>query len=121
MSTAEEVELVVRRDHADPHHILGAHPEGKGVVVRAFRPDAERLRVLPDGLEPVEATRSHPAGLFEGVLKEATLPLHYRLEVCYPGGATYELEDPYAFLPTLGELDLHLASEGRHEELYEKL
>ena len=35
--------------------------------------------------------------------------------------STYTLRDPYAFLPTLGELDLHLAMEGRHEELYERL
>src|SRR5439155_14991997 len=60
-------------------------------------------------------------GLFEGVVRPATLPLRYKLEVGYPGGHTIELEDPYAFLPTLGELDLHLAGEGRHEELYEKL
>ena len=45
----------------------------------------------------------------------------FRSEVSYPGGATFELDDPYAFMPTLGELDLHLAREGRHEELYEKL
>ena len=31
------------------------------------------------------------------------------------------MRDPYAFLPTLGDLDLHLALEGRHEELYELL
>jgi 1,4-alpha-glucan branching enzyme len=121
VTLAEELELVVRREHADPHHVLGAHAKGKGVVVRAFRPDAERLRVLPDGHEPVEAERRHPAGLFEGVVRPATLPLRYKLEVGYPDGHTVELEDPYAFLPTLGELDLHLAGEGRHEELYEKL
>src|SRR5207244_7649490 len=79
------------------------------------------LRVLREGHEPVELKRRHPAGLFEGVVRPASLPLRYRLEVDYPGGVTVELEDPYAFLPTLGELDLHLASEGRHEELYEKL
>src|SRR5207237_70094 len=31
------------------------------------------------------------------------------------------IEDPYAFGPTIGDLDLHLIGEGRHEELYEKL
>ena len=30
-------------------------------------------------------------------------------------------DDPYRFLPTVGELDLHLVGEGRHEELWEKL
>ncbi len=29
--------------------------------------------------------------------------------------------DPYAFPPTVGELDLHLAGEGRHEEIYGRL
>ena len=31
------------------------------------------------------------------------------------------MRDPYSFAPTLGEIDLYLAGEGRHEELYEKL
>ena len=34
---------------------------------------------------------------------------------------TFTIDDPYSFPPTLGELDLHLIGEGRHEELYEKL
>ncbi len=121
MTISDEVELVVRRDHPDPHHVLGAHSEGPNVVVRAFRPDAARVRVRPGNDEPVELEQRHPAGLFEGVLEDESLPLHYRLEVAYPDGLTVELDDPYAFLPTLGELDLHLAVGGRHEHLYEKL
>jgi 1,4-alpha-glucan branching enzyme len=31
------------------------------------------------------------------------------------------IKDPHTFSPTLGELDLYLAGEGRHEELYERL
>ena len=31
------------------------------------------------------------------------------------------LDDPYRFLPTLGEIDLHLINEGRHEQLWEVL
>ena len=30
-------------------------------------------------------------------------------------------DDPYRFLPTLGELDLYLIGEGRHEELWRTL
>jgi 1,4-alpha-glucan branching enzyme len=120
VTVADEVELVVRRDHPDPHHLLGAHLDGRRVVVRTFRPDAETVRLLPEGGAPVELERLHPAGLFEGGLK-ASLPLRYRLEVAYPDGATFELDDPYCFLPTLGELDVHLAVEGQHERLYEKL
>jgi 1,4-alpha-glucan branching enzyme len=103
---------------ADPHAYLGAHKGRGGVVVRAYRPDAESVRVLPMGidLEPQDAT-----GIFEGVIPDAKLPLAYELEVRYPAGETYRLRDPYSFMPTVGELDLHLAGEGRHEELYGRL
>jgi 1,4-alpha-glucan branching enzyme len=116
-----ELELVVARDHPNPHHVLGAHEAEDGIVIRAYRPEASAVRVLPAGAEPVELERIRPAGLFEGLVRGAAPPLVYRLEVDYPDGKTFTLDDPYRFLPTLGELDLHLAGEGRHEELYEKL
>jgi len=103
---------------ADPHAILGAHESNGGVVIRAYRPEASAVRVQPAG---VEAELKDPAGLWEALLPKAKLPLDYELEVEYPDGSTYTVRDPYAFLPTLGDLDLHLAMEGRHEQLYEKL
>ncbi len=39
----------------------------------------------------------------------------------YPGGEPLEQQDGYRFAPTLGELDLHLISEGRHEQLWHAL
>jgi 1,4-alpha-glucan branching enzyme len=104
---------------ADPHSVLGAHEaDDGGVVVRAYRPEAQSVRVQPAG---VEAELTDPSGLWEALLPKATLPLDYELEIEYANGDTYTLRDPYAFLPTLGELDLHLVGEGRHEELYERL
>jgi 1,4-alpha-glucan branching enzyme len=115
------VDELVEGRLADPHSLLGAHPQNGSVVVRAFRPEAESVKVRVEGAEPVELERAHPAGLFEGKLDGAELPLRYRLEVRYAEGATLVVDDPYAFPPTLGELDLHLASEGRHERIYERL
>jgi len=119
----EEIRLVVERDHADPHHVLGAHPARTGVRVRAFRPGASAVLVFPagDDGEPAKLRRSDPRGLFEGVVKGAHLPLRYELEVHYPDGGSFRLRDPYSFPPTLGERDLHLLMEGRHELLYECL
>jgi 1,4-alpha-glucan branching enzyme len=116
-----EVEQLVRREHPDPHRLLGAHPCNGGVVVRAFRPAAERILARPDGGEPISLEQRHPAGLFEGTLDDAKLPLRYELEVSYPDGNTFTLLDPYSFPPTMGELDVHLAAEGRHEDIYERL
>jgi 1,4-alpha-glucan branching enzyme len=115
------VDELVEGRLADPHSLLGAHPQNGSVVVRTFRPEAERVLVRAEGFEPVELVRAHPAGLFEGELEGAELPLRYRLEVSYAEGATLVLDDPYAFPPTLGALDLHLAAEGRHERIYERL
>jgi 1,4-alpha-glucan branching enzyme len=103
---------------ADPHSVLGAHPAKDGVLIRAYRPDAESVRVLP---MDVELEQRSGDGVFEGTIPGAKLPLDYELEVRYPAGDTYVLRDPYSFLPTLGELDIHLAAEGRHEQLYERL
>jgi 1,4-alpha-glucan branching enzyme len=118
---AEEIERIVARDHPEPHRVLGVHPANGGWVVRAWRPEADAVRIRPDGGAAVEAERLHPAGFFEGELARGSDPGRYSLEVTYPDGRTYTLRDPYAFLPTLGELDLHLAAEGRDEELYRKL
>ena len=44
----------------------------------------------------------------------------YRVATSY-GADPIVLDDPYRFLPTLGEVDLHLINEGRHEQLWEVL
>jgi 1,4-alpha-glucan branching enzyme len=117
-----DLDTLVGGAHSDPHSILGAHPQNGGVVVRTFRPDAERVTVRPaDGEAPVEATQIHPGGVFEAKLEAAELPVRYELEVAYPDGSTYTLRDPYAFTPTLSDMDLHLAAEGRHERIYCRL
>jgi 1,4-alpha-glucan branching enzyme len=117
-----EVRQIVARDHPDPHHVLGAHAARTGVRVTAYRPDAEAVLVhVGEGGEPPQRLAAVEGGVFSGVVKGASLPLRYELEVRYPDGGSYRLRDPYAFLPTLGELDLHLVGEGRHELLYERL
>ena len=112
---------IAHRDHHDPHSYLGAHPAPDGVVVRAFRPGADRVKVLPEGREPVEAGQIDEAGIFEAALPGAALPLRYEIETAYPDGAVHTVRDPYAFPPSLGDIDLHLLGEGRHEDLHRVL
>jgi len=116
-----ELEALVRREHANPHSVLGVHEDNGGAVVRALRPAASGVTAQLDGGKEVELEEIHPGGVFEGFVEGAQPPLHYRLEVDYGDSGTFTIEDPYAFLPTIGDLDLHLIGEGRHEELYEKL
>jgi 1,4-alpha-glucan branching enzyme len=103
---------------ANPHEVLGAHESNGGVVVRTYRPDARAVRVQPAG---VAAELKDPAGLWEALLPKAKLPLEYELEVEYADGNTFRLRDPYSFLPTVGDFDLHLIGEGKLDQLYSKL
>ncbi len=105
----------------DPHAILGAHPRSEsaadGTVVRTLRPSATAVTVLADGRRhPMQ--RLHDGGIFE-VATPGPIG-DYRLEVVYPSG-TFVVDDPYRWLPTLGEMDMHLISEGRHEQLWDVL
>jgi 1,4-alpha-glucan branching enzyme len=116
-----ELDAVVRREHSNPHAVLGAHPADGGVVVRAFRPGASAITALVDGGPELELEEIHPGGVFEGFVEGAELPLRYRLEVDYGESGTFTIDDPYRFPPTIGDFDLHLIGEGRHEELYQRL
>ncbi len=97
--------------HHDPHALLGAHPVPGGVLFRALRPNARSVSVRADGVR--HALRPEGDGLFAAVLPYPEIP-SYTLLVAYDD-AEQEVHDPYHFLPALGELDLHLIREGRHE------
>jgi 1,4-alpha-glucan branching enzyme len=110
---------VATGSYALPHDVLGAHVHDGAVTVRALRPLAESVVVvLPDGTR--SPLRHEAEGVWGGVLDVADVP-DYRLEVTYPGHPATLQDDPYRFLPTLGEVDLHLIGEGRHEQLWQVL
>jgi 1,4-alpha-glucan branching enzyme len=113
----EELDRLAGGAHHDPHSILGMHPSGDGVVVRALRPGAERVVARIEG-EQVPLEHVH-AGVWEARVPGGKVT-DYRLDVTYHG-STYPADDPYRYLPTLGEIDLHLIGEGRHEELWKVL
>src|SRR5436190_1902062 len=117
----QELDQLVRREHANPHSILGAHASNGGVAIRALRPAACAVTAQLDDGTSAELQQIHAGGVFEGQIDGAELPLRYELEVDYGTAGTYTIDDPYAFSPTIGELDLHLIREGRHEQIYDKL
>lgn len=104
------------RYHA-PHSVLGAHVGEDAITIRTVKHLADEVQVVT------------PAGTFAATHEQdgvwvATLPGRdipdYRLKVTY-GDVTTVVDDPYRFLPTLGDLDLHLIGEGRHEKLWNVL
>jgi 1,4-alpha-glucan branching enzyme len=115
-----DIRRIVELSHSDPHSVLGIHPDPAGVVLRIFRPDATKVTVLPAFGGEVPA-RHRLGGVWEARLNGKTDAFEYLLRVEYPGGASFTFRDPYFFLPTFGELDLHLVSEGRHERIWERM
>ncbi|MEU2495145.1 1,4-alpha-glucan branching enzyme [Streptomyces sp. NPDC007883] len=103
--------------HHDPHSLLGAHLVRGGVAFRVLRPFAESVTVLAKGLRA--ELHDDGDGFFSALLPLRKVP-EYALQVEYED-TTVESADPYRFLPALGELDLHLIGEGRHEELWHAL
>ena len=117
----DDLDRLVDGHHHDPHSLLGPHPHADGVTVRVLRPLAAEVAVVTtdgSGAEVRTVLAHEHRGVFAGVLPVAAVP-DYRLEVRYePGGAPVSDDDPYRFLPTLGDIDLHLIGEGRHETLW---
>ncbi|MFE7899980.1 1,4-alpha-glucan branching enzyme [Streptomyces sp. NPDC057424] len=114
---AVDRERLLGGTHHAPHSVLGAHPVPGGVAFRAFRPYARSLTVVAGELRA--ELHDDGEGFFSGLLPLRDVP-EYRLIVEYEG-TVLETEDAYRFLPTLGDLDLHLIGEGRHEELWTAL
>ena len=99
----DDYEKLIGGDTHDPHGILGAHPQGDGTtVIRTLRHHAKSVTLLQDGKEiPFESTYG---GVFSAVIDGPVGD--YRVRVDYGPGAVYEVDDPYRWLPTLGEMDL---------------
>jgi 1,4-alpha-glucan branching enzyme len=119
------IAAVVGGHHSQPHSILGRHKiiagttgTGTGTVIRVVRPLASAVSIIDaDGIQ-IEC--SHVAdGLWQAlsVLADGA----YTVETTYPAGERWTAEDPYRFSPSIGDLDLYLWAEGRHEQLWQML
>jgi len=114
MNADPELQRVVEGFHHDPHSVLGLREGPDGHVLRIRRPEAKAVWMDVDG------TRCEGRHLVGGVFEidvpravEPREPVHVEYE-----SFGVDVVDPYRFWPTLGEVDLHLLGEGRHERLW---
>ena len=114
------LDAIASGSHHDPHSVLGLHAtrddEGASVwTVRARRPLASSVTaVFDDGTRvPLEHVRG---GVWEG--SRGGDAAAYEIVASYDDGPDWIVDDPYRHPPTVGELDLHLIGEGRHEQLW---
>ncbi len=114
-----EADALLMGVHRDPHSVLGGQTDEHGPFVRALRPFAASVQVLLE--DGSRTTLNHEyEGIWSARLPVAQLP-DYRLVTTYEDGWEHVQDDPYRFLPTLGDIDLFLIGEGRHEELWKVL
>ena len=106
--------------YAFPHDVLGVHPIANGFVIRVLRPLAKSVTAVLAGGRELELEHLY-RGVWQVSLKTESVP-DYRVKTAYEASSTpWIADDSYRHLPTVGELDLHLISEGRHERLWEVL
>ena len=113
-----ELQAVAEGRHHNPHQILGFHGLGKTATIRVLRPFAEAVVIQT---KAGDIACEH---LFDGVWQatlKASDPVDYRVRTSYQGSPDWVSDDGYSHLPTIGELDLYLITEGRHEQLWQAL
>ena len=114
-----ELDRLVSGTHHDPHSVLGPHPSRRrAVTIRDAAPVGRpRSTVVDRRPRRYADARTRSYGVWVGVVPgraRARLPARGRPTTARRA----RVDDPYRFLPTLGEIDLHLIGEGRHEQLW---
>jgi len=108
----------------DPHAVLGQHVvaadgiRDRVTVIRALRPLADEVTaVLSTGARVSLGHIGH--GIWQGL--SLLGQEDYLIEASYQDASPWTADDPYRYAPSIGELDLHLIGEGRHERLWDAL
>ncbi len=119
--SSNDIERLVGGRHHDPHSILGSHPLDNGSwVIRAWHPQAVRAEVTRSGERTELMAQIDERGLFAEIIKKAA-PGACKFTFYFMDGSSWVTADPYSFSPSIGELDLHLIREGRHQRLFNHL
>ena len=106
--------------YGDPFGVLGIHQAGGSRVIRTLQPHAERVSIIDNqGTVLSDMERVHPDGIFAALMPPRLR--HYRLRLTTTVGDTVDIEDPYRFPTTLGDMDLYLLGEGSDKQIYTKL
>jgi 1,4-alpha-glucan branching enzyme len=112
---SDAIVRIIEARHHDPFEVLGRHVENDRCVVRAFLPQAARVRIAKTN---VELARIEGTDLFTWEGSAQAVPDRYRLRWEDRAGNSYDRHDPYCFPPQIEDFDLHLFAEGRHWHAY---
>jgi len=112
----DHIAALVGGRHPQPHATLGQHPLDDGFIIRVIRPLADSVTAIRADGSRVPLT--HLAdGLWQGFATGGGQS--YRVETTYSNGPDWVTDDPYRFVSSVGEVDLYLWGQGRHEQLWQ--
>jgi 1,4-alpha-glucan branching enzyme len=119
----EGMRAVLAARHPQPHAFLGMHPNAKSgyLEARTFQPGAIAVSIVAkdSGKVVSKLTQQDDSGIFINTLRRKR-PFNYLLKVAYSDSEQL-LEDPFSFDSLLSDLDIHLLSEGKHDNAYDKM
>ena len=120
---SDQIDRVIASDHHDPYQVLGLHfidQKPRTALVRTFQPHAESVQIVIND-EKQYMNKMRDEGLYEIELPEFPEPFAYHFAIHYSDKTVHSTEDPYRFLPQLGDMDRYLFNSGTHYKLYDKL
>ncbi len=117
------IETISDGSHGDPFSILGLHSikidKKEKLVLRVFRPEADKVSVKVGSSKPVELNRVSEEGLFEYVFPRRKNKFSYILTITPHQGDEFSIQDPYVYGSMISEFDLQLWGEGNHHKAYD--
>ncbi len=123
---------IINVESSDPFSILGMHLEsriskktkksGNAIVIRVFMPNIKDSWIVDNkSKKKFKMDRVGESDLFEKVFLRRKNFFKYHILFENGEGHQWTIEDPYRFLPTIGEIDIHLLKEGTHYNSYNVL
>ena len=111
-----DMNKLLQAQHHDPFTVLGQHLDATGTVIRAFIPNAKKVRLV-DINQPMIRLKGTDFFEWRG---QQPVPEHYQLR-WQIGQHWIQRHDPYTFATQLQDVDLHWFGEGRHWHIYQFL
>lgn len=112
----EDIQRLLAGRHHDPFEVLGCHRQGKQWHIRVLLPGTAAAEVVIAGKNrPMQRVPDTDFFIYSLVQTEAP---QYQLRWRPGEGDWQQGQDPYRFGPTVGDLDLHLFGQGKHEHVY---
>ena len=122
--TRNAVSKLIHFEESHPFEILGPRilEEQDDFIINVYLPLAVKASLMMKGSrKKIEMERVNKEGVFQAKLIGYKKIPRYKIIWKSVNDELIEAEDPYAFKPVLGEIDLHLLGEGTHYKSFEKL